>query len=141
MNFDLAQHRYLNTRVLVQRFSILELVEITITTFDSHALQELCAFLSRATCSNAIAQANIWPCHFIKNVDTTRAHAYLDTPISIRRMAHLAVRRTSFLSAGFLPVGIKVHALNNTKIWYVQCHNIQTDKPKELRQKDYECSH
>ena len=50
MNFDLAQHRYL---VLVQGSSILELVEIAISAFDSHAFQEIGAFLSWATCSNA----------------------------------------------------------------------------------------
>ena len=41
MNFDLAQHRYL---VLLQGSSILELVEIAMLAFDSHALQEVGAF-------------------------------------------------------------------------------------------------
>ena len=41
-NSDLAQHRYLNTRMLGQSSSILELVEITASTLDSHSLQEVC---------------------------------------------------------------------------------------------------
>ena len=42
MNFDLAQHRYLNIHLLVQSFSIL--VKIAVSTFDYHALQEVYAF-------------------------------------------------------------------------------------------------
>ena len=45
-NFDLAHHRYLNTRVLVQGSSIVEFVEIAMYTFDSHVLQEVGAVLS-----------------------------------------------------------------------------------------------
>ena len=44
MNFDPEWRRYLNVRVLVQGSSILELVEIAISMFDSHALQEIGAF-------------------------------------------------------------------------------------------------
>ena len=79
MNFDLAQHRY---PVLVQEFSILELVEIAMSVFNSHALQEVDAFLSRATCSNANNHTREH-CPIIEEIDTARAHAYLDTTISI----------------------------------------------------------
>ena len=52
--------------------------------FDSHALQEVGAFLSWETCSNAndrMSERLAMP--LIEHVDTTRAHAYLDTAISI----------------------------------------------------------
>ena len=39
--------------MLLQGSSILELVEIAISALDSHALQEIGAFLSWVTCSNA----------------------------------------------------------------------------------------
>ena len=47
-NKDLAQHRHLNTSVLVQGSNMQELVEIAtcMSTFDSHILHEVGAFLS-----------------------------------------------------------------------------------------------
>ena len=82
----------------------LELVEIAISTFDCHALREVCAFFAgRRAVTRTIARASIWSRPFIEHVDATRAHAYLDTAIS-SIYAHLAIRRTSLLSAGFLPV-------------------------------------
>ena len=39
--------------MLVQGSRILELVKIAMSAFDPHALQEVGAFLSWATCSNA----------------------------------------------------------------------------------------
>ena len=48
MNFDpgtLVLH-------VVQSSSILELVEIAMSTFGSHALHEVCTFFNWATCSN-----------------------------------------------------------------------------------------
>ena len=52
IEFDLAQHRYLNTRVLVQH--LIELFEIAMSMFDYHSLQEIggTAFLSWATYNN-----------------------------------------------------------------------------------------
>ena len=52
MNFDLALHRYMSARMLVQRSSILDLIVITMATFDFYALQAVCSFLSWATGSN-----------------------------------------------------------------------------------------
>ena len=49
-HINLAQHRYL---VVVKGSSILKLVEIAMSVFDFHALQEVGAFLSWVTYSNA----------------------------------------------------------------------------------------
>ena len=73
--------------MLVQSSNILELVEIAMSMFDSHALQDtcICAFFSWATCSNANDRASehLATPLIIEHVDTTRVHAYLDTAISI----------------------------------------------------------
>ena len=70
--------------MLVKGSSILEFVEINMSTFHSHVQQDVGVILS---CVNAvmqtIAQARIWPRPFIEHIETTRAHAYLDTAISI----------------------------------------------------------
>ena len=79
MNFDLAQHRYLNTYMLVQSSSILELVEITMSVFNS---QEVCTFLSWVTCSNThnhTGEHLAMPLYCAP----TRVHAYLDTATCI----------------------------------------------------------
>ena len=71
--------------MLVQSSSILELVEIAMSTFDSYTLQEVCAFSSWAACSNADDHTSkhlATPLYWART-DTTRAHAYLDTAISI----------------------------------------------------------
>ena len=68
--------------MLVQDSSILEFAEINMSTFDSHVLQEVGAVLSWVTCRK-IAQTSVWPRPFIEHVDTTHAHAYLDTAVSI----------------------------------------------------------
>ena len=49
MKLDLALHRYLSARMLVQRSSILELIKIAMITFNFHALQAVCAFSSWVT--------------------------------------------------------------------------------------------
>ena len=65
--------------VLVQGSSILELVEIAMSAFDSHGLQA----------SKHLATL------FTEHADTTCVHAYLDTAISIQ--AYFAIRCTSLL--------------------------------------------
>ena len=70
--------------MLVQSSSILEIVEIAMSAFNSHALQEVGTFLSWATCNNVndhTSEHLAMP--FIEHVDTMLAHAYLDTAISI----------------------------------------------------------
>ena len=54
-----AQHRYLNTRVLVEGSSTLELVEIAVSMFVPHALQEVGAFLSWVTVISKITRSSI----------------------------------------------------------------------------------
>ena len=67
--------------------------------------RSMCRFLAgRYAVMRMITQTSIWPHPFLEHVNTTRAHVYLDTVISIQ--AQLAIRRTLLLSAGFLPVGM-----------------------------------
>ena len=70
--------------MLVQGSSILELVKIATSTFDSHALQEVGPFYNWVTAvTRMIARASIWPRPFIEHIDTTRARVYLDIAFSI----------------------------------------------------------
>ena len=69
---------------VAQGSSILEFVEIDMSMFDSHVLQEVGTVGSRrwATCSNVKDRTSEHH-PFIEHGDTTHAHAYLDTAISI----------------------------------------------------------
>ena len=63
---------------------LVQLVEIVMSTFSSHALQDVYIFLSWATCSNTndhMSEHLATP--FIEYIDTMCAHAYLDIVISI----------------------------------------------------------
>ena len=68
--------------MLVQSSIILERVEITMSTFESHVLQEVCRAGQRAV-TRMIARVSIWPRPFIEHVVTTHAYVYLDTAIFI----------------------------------------------------------
>ena len=65
----------------------------------------------------------------VKAIDTASAHAYLD--VAIFSWAHLAIRCTSLINTGFLPVEIQAHVLNNAKIRlkrvsFVSCNLFQS---------------
>ena len=78
---NISTHKNSHLKV-IQDSSILELVEIAMYAFNSHALQEVDAFLSRATCSDTNNHMREH-CPIIERIDTTSAHAYLDTAISV----------------------------------------------------------
>ena len=80
--------------MLVQGSSIFKLVKIAMSTFDSHALQEVGAYLSWATYSNANNRTSEHlATPLTGHVDTTHAHVYLNTAIGAPRTSLLSAAR------------------------------------------------